>query len=778
MHPFRRGDAGLNPATRRKLLERHPSLVLVVLFLIVTAFLTWREITQEFGFLTVRNQKAMAETQAVLSRVLAQQRAAMLSAGPILELRLIKSGVLSPGRDLDRPAIEGVFAGFIAQYPNISQLRWLDATGMERARVDQTGQAGGERKITSAELLQDKSDRDYFRRAINLEDGDFFISHLELNQEFGKIVFPIQPTLRIALPTRDMLNQKSGVLLLNFNLSGLLGNLSFPGEPGRTSVDMLDGVTGEVYASMSNPGLAWAHALKDPPVYYGDIYPERFRRIRESLSSDRASAGSGNELIMMAWPNMKVTDGTLVAYIFVPPEFITAERHNILVKTAGTVVVAWIFGGLLLVRMFRMENRNTETMEEVQALAAAKSQFLANMSHEIRTPISGMMGMLDLLAPDIREPAQKERLDFIRQCTRNLRRVIDDILDISKLQRGNVTLESKPFQPARTVECAVKLYATDARLKGTELTATVPEAMKHLVVEADEHRISQVLNNLVSNAVKFTEQGQVCVEIQELMRSGPAVILRFIVRDTGIGMASETLDILGQPFMQADVSTTRSFGGTGLGLSICNSLLALMNSQMKIESEPGRGSTFSFDLTLPLVEPETPEPAGPAAGLSPGKLSAGTTTPTLPADLGEEASREALMQRLARAIAEHGPPRVLVAEDSFAMQVLIREIFKSFSIPVQIADNGKLALECLDEQPFDLVFMDLQMPVMGGIEATGIIRQKWSSAQLPVIVLSAVTQDDEIARALAAGGDKCLSKPIDIVELLATLLDYWHPKTA
>jgi signal transduction histidine kinase len=777
MHPFQRGDVGLNPATRRKLLERHPSLVLVVLFIIVTAFFTWREITQEFGFLIVRNQKAMAETQAVLSRVLAQQRAVMLSAGPILELRLVKSGLLSPDRDLDRSAIEAIFTDFIAQYPNISQLRWLDATGMERARIDQTGSAGGERKITSAGLLQDKSDRDYFRRSIDLEDGDFFISHLELNQEFGKIVFPIQPTLRIALPTRDTLNLKSGVLLLNFNLSGLLGNLSFPGQPGHTSVDMLDGVTGEVYASMSNPGLAWAHVLKDPAVYYGDIYPERFRRIREFVSSDQASAGSGNELIMMASPKMKVTDGTLVAYIFVPPEFTTAERHNILVKTAGTVVVAWLFGGLLLIRMFRMETRNIETMEEVQALAAAKSQFLANMSHEIRTPISGMMGMLDLLAPDIKEPAQKERLDFIRQCTRNLRRVIDDILDISKLQGGRVMLETKPFQPARTVEWAVKLYAIDAQLKGTELTATVPEALKKIVVEGDEYRISQVLNNLVSNAVKFTEQGHVSVEIQELMRSGLGVTLRFSVRDTGIGMASDTLEILGQPFVQADVSTTRSFGGTGLGLSICKSLLTLMSSEMKVESEPGRGSTFSFDLTLPLAESGTPEPEGPSVELPPGELSTGKT-PTLSADQGEETYREVLMQQLARAVAEHGPPRVLVVEDSFAMQVLIREIFKSFSIPVQIADNGKLALECLEEQPFDLVFMDLQMPVMGGIEATEIIRQKYTSAQLPVIVLSAVTQAEEIARAMDAGGDKCLSKPIDIEKLLEILLDYWHPHPA
>ena len=543
------------------------------------------------------------------------------------------------------------------------------------------------------------------------------------------------------------------------------------------SIDMLDGVTGKVYSSMSNPGLAWAHELRDPPVSYGDVYPDRFLRIREFLSDNRTSARAGNELIMKASPNMKVTDGSLVAYIFVTPEFISAERHNIFVKTAGAIVVAWIFVGLLLIRIFRMETRNIETLREVQALASAKSQFLANMSHEIRTPITGMIGMLDLLAPDIKEPAQKERLDFILQCTRTLRRVIDDILDISKLQSGRVLLESTSFYPARTVERAVTLFAIDARLKGTELTAIVPEELKNILVEGDEHRISQVLNNLVSNAVKFTEQGQVTLEIQELMRSGLEVTLRFSVRDTGIGMTSDTLDMLGQPFIQADVSTTRSFGGTGLGLSICKNLLALMNSEMRIESEPGRGSTFSFDMTLSLAKSETPEPDGPAVDLYTGELSADMTPKPAP-DRDEEATREVLMQRLATAVAEHGPPRVLVVEDSFAMQVLIGEIFKSLSTPVQFSDNGKLALEQLDEQPFDLVFMDLQMPEMGGIEATGIIRQTWTCAQLPVIVLSAVTEVEEIDSAIAAGADRWLSKPIDIEELLTALLDYWHPKDA
>jgi signal transduction histidine kinase/CheY-like chemotaxis protein len=678
---------------------------------------------------------------------------------------------------VDRSAIETIFTDFLHQYPNISQVRWLDATGMERARVNQTFSAGGERTIASAGMLQDKSQRDYFRQAMEPGDVDFFISKIDLNREFGEIELPPQPTLRIALRTRDQLNMRSGVLVLNFNLSGLILGLPLPGQPGLVSIDLLDGVSGKVYSSMYNPGLAWAHELRDPPIYYGDIYPERFKRIKTVLSGNTDPGGNGSELIMMAAPNMKVTDGSLIAYIFMAPEFLAAQRRNVLVETGSAVAVAWLFGSLLLIRIFRMETRNARTMDEVRALAAAKSQFLANMSHEIRTPISGMMGMLDLLVVDIKEPAQRDRLEFIRQCTRNLRRVIDDILDVSKLQGGRVMLENKPFEPARTIDTTVSLYAIEAQQNGTALNGIVPEALNNIAVEGDEHRLSQVLNNLVSNAVKFTEQGQVAVEMEELRRSDTDTTLRFSVRDSGIGMSSEILEILGQPFVQADVTTTRDFGGTGLGLSICKSLLALMGSELNIISEPGKGSTFSFDLSFTLVKPETSGVVvGHRVDESTAELAPDSATPS--ADENEEATREALMQQLARSVAEHGPPRVLVAEDSFAMQVLIGEIFKSFSIPAQFADNGKLALERLAEQPFDLVFMDLQMPVMGGIEATGLIRQKWSSAQLPVIVLSAVTQDDEIARALAAGGDKCLAKPIDIEELLATLLNYWHPKTA
>lgn len=775
MPTFKRGDSAPDAGIRQALIERHPSILLLCLLLLFTAVLTWQEISQEFSVVEIRNSKILADSETVLSRALLQQRAMMTSAGPILELRLIKSAVLSPQRSLDRSAIEAIFTDFIDQYPNISQVRWLDATGMERARINQTVSPGGLRTIASAAVLQDKSQRDYFRQAMEPGDVDFFISKIDLNREFGEIELPPQPTLRIALRTRDQLNMRSGVLVLNFNLNGLILGLPLQGQPGLVSIDLLDGVSGKVYSSMSNPGLAWAHELREPAVYYGDIYPERFQRIKAVLSGDPDPGDSGNELIMMAAPNMTVTDGALIAYIFIAPEFLAAQRRTALLETGSVVAVAWLFVSLLLIRMFRMETRNARTMDEVRALAAAKSQFLANMSHEIRTPISGMMGMLDLLVADIKEPAQRDRLDFIRECTRNLRRVIDDILDVSKLQGGRVMLENKPFEPARTIDRTVSLYAIEARQKGTALTGIVPEALNNIAVEGDEHRLSQVLNNLVSNAVKFTEQGQVIIEMQELECSGTDATLRFTVRDTGIGMSSEILEILGQPFVQADVTTTRDFGGTGLGLSICKSLLALMGSELNIISEPGKGSTFSFDLTFTLAKQDmsgpgchsTAEDAG--GGPAPGPATASACS-------DEEVTREALLQRLAREIEKHGPPRVLVTEDSFAMQVLIGEIFKSFSIAVEFADNGQAALERLDEHPFDLVFMDLQMPVMGGIEATGLIRQKWTSAQLPVIVLSAVTQPEEITRALAAGGNSCLAKPIDIEELLTTLLEYWHPE--
>jgi signal transduction histidine kinase/CheY-like chemotaxis protein len=741
------------------------------------AVLCWWVISENLDNLQSRNDSALSEAEFELSVALAQQRMVVLSIGTNLELRVIRAGLLSSNTDFDRTALEQLFTEFLAPYPNIANISWIDEDGIVRVSVNQRILDSGESLATSADQPQDHYDHRTFLAALDLQGRDYFVSDPELDRQNGKIVFPIQPILRSAQLTSTMPDMRNGVLAFKFNVKGLVLQLLPLQQKQRVFIDLLDGTSGKIYASSYRPDLAWAHELKDPPVYYGDIYPDRFEQIGEFLSTGDSSRSLENALLLSASPKNKITQAALVAYLFIPPGDIIAAKRDIVLRTMGLALILLFIGCLFLLQVFRMEKKNVETMQTVLDLSAAKSQFLANMSHEIRTPITGMIGMLDLLEAEIQNPDQKEKLQFIQQCTSTLRRVIDDILDISKLQGGSVVLESKPFCPALTVERGAKLYRAVASLSGTQITTTIPTELSALAVDGDEHRLSQVLNNLVSNAVKFTGHGRVTVQMLQLYRSGLNVTLRFSVSDTGIGMPDDAIQTLGQPFMQADVSTTRTYGGTGLGLSICKNLLALMNSELVIESEPGKGSTFSFDLTFNLSQVEvaqrgTPCPAEP----SEERTAGGSVSPSRDPD--NVVTRQTLMQRLARVVEEHGPPRVLVAEDSFAMQVLIREIFKSFSIPVEFADNGKVALERLDEQPFDLVFMDLQMPEMGGIEATGIIRQKWTPAQLPIIVLSAVTQAEEITRALDAGGDKCLSKPIDIEELLATLLHYWNPQPA
>ncbi len=792
MKPTRSTIAEIPEDEPEGLLARHPSILSLGVLLVAVAAFFWWATGQELGELEARNRTAASDAGAKVLRLLVDQRARMIAASPVLELRLIRSGLLAPGTVFDRQAVERLFIDFLTGRPEISQLRWIDANGMERARVNQPGSNDGKNQPQMADELQDKSDREYFRDALNLQAGDVYLSHLELNREFGVIALPIEPTLRTAVPTNTSLGLTNGVLVVNFNLSSVITELIEAARAHGAALDLLDASNGKIYASSLHPDLEWAHELQNPPVYYGDVYPERFRQMNQYLSTGSPSTRLQTGLLLRTdtISNFRVTDGTLVAYTFVPAENIIADRQHILIRLSGLAALVLAAGCLLLFRIFRLEQKKFESLRQMQELASAKSQFLANMSHEIRTPITGIMGMLDLVLTEVEEPNQKEKLRFVQESTRSLRQIVDDILHVSKLQGGMVDLESRVFRPARTLERVARLYGAPARLKGIEITSVVPDTLADTVVLGDEFRIEQVLNNLVSNAIKFTEKGCVSLKILELERSHDRVILSFRVRDSGIGIDPATIDQLCQPFVQADVSTTRKYGGTGLGLSICNGLLILMDSELNISSEPGVGSEFSFDLDLPLASVEAgggpPELETSGAGTSNEPVPMASVLQASEAPLlgpetkgsaveDPDAVRDKLTRELKRAVAIHGPPQVLVTEDSIAMQVLLRALFENLDIPITVAENGRDALDLIDIRPFDLVFMDLQMPVMGGIEAISIIRQRFTAEQLPIIVLSAVAGREELDDSKAAGGDHCLHKPIDIVSLLATVLHYWKP---
>ncbi|MGI9469021.1 MAG: ATP-binding protein [Rubripirellula sp.] len=381
--------------------------------------------------------------------------------------------------------------------------------------------------------------------------------------------------------------------------------------------------------------------------------------------------------------------------------------------------------------------------ENAERASAAKTNFLANMSHEIRTPMNGILGMVNMLTDTTLTQEQEECVSVIQQSSESLLRILNDILDLSKVEAGRIDLEKNAFRIREHMQELQRLHSANASKKGLVLEI---KGCEHMEAErfGDPIRVMQILNNLLDNAIKFTAQGSVtgkfkcnsCYAGTERQPEEDPTRVHFIITDTGIGMTKEQINRVFDPFSQADSTTTRRYGGTGLGLTIAKTLTELMQGTLEVESEFGNGTRFDVALTLPLLD-VTHDPTQKVSNNDASTASIENNSP---------------------------PIRILAVEDGEVNRLVLVHILKKLNADVVMVHNGEQAIEAFKQENFDLVLMDIHMPVMDGIAATEKIRsieKQRGSKEIPIAAVTASVTDAEVDRYKTFGFSHCIAKPTE-----------------
>ena len=403
--------------------------------------------------------------------------------------------------------------------------------------------------------------------------------------------------------------------------------------------------------------------------------------------------------------------------------------------------------GMLVNGFNRLQSRFEENFIRLKTLkikaeetSKLKSEFLANMSHEIRTPINGIVGMSFLVLKTNLTSKQRNYIEKIENSAKSLLSIINDILDLSKIESGKLIIDKVEFNLDKLIENTLDLVKFQARKKGIEIKIVYDKDIPRELY-GDSLRVSQILNNLFSNAVKFTQNGgKITLFVNRVAENR----FKFIVQDTGIGLTKEEQQKIFKAFSQADGSTTRNYGGTGLGLTISKQLVELMNGKIWVESEYGVGSSFIFEIELKEIKGK--------------KENIKYIEP-----ISRDKKLKFNINRLRRC-------KILLVDDNEINQEIVMGLLENSKIELDIASNGKEGVERFQPDKYTLILMDIQMPIMDGYEATKIIREK--DKDIPIIAITANAMKDDIAKSLEAGMNSHINKPIDVEELYETILKY------